>query len=93
MFAKQAKARERARPLDDRSHLQHARALLAKLDTVSGSVGPARVVMSAPPPMREDRMEGETDPSELGGCFSDIIDRARGDHEEAIQEEDAEENP
>ena len=74
MLAEQEARRQRAAPLTYKHQANFAKALLAKLEGVSSSAGPARVAMSAPPPLANDHIPASADPEPVGGCFADIHD-------------------
>lgn len=85
MFAEQAKRRERDRPLRDNHQLGFAKALLARLDQVSGAT-PTRVVLHGPPAGAMDNSTVKT-PERIGGCFADLLDDAPTRNEGANEKE------
>jgi hypothetical protein len=74
MFAKQADREERAKPLSNLEQVGYARALLLQLDKRAMPPSPARITMSGPPPLANDRIESSAQPEPIGGCFSDLVD-------------------
>jgi hypothetical protein len=74
MLVEQDERRHQARPIPHRQAVAYARTLLDVLETSVRGPSPARIDMTGPPPLANDRIENSPQPEPIGGCFSDLVD-------------------